>query len=477
MSARSRIPVCILALALLLLAGGLRCWRLGDWPFANDELSTFAEADSLFGVHATEDLSDQVDRLPRVLPVAYVLHRLDYAIFGRDESGSRAICALLGTVGVLVTFLLLRGTLGTAGATTVALLVALWPDHVFHSQQNRFYIIAWLFSALTMLLGARALKRRSRTSLALACVAGVLAVLSHTVLAVVVATLPVALALGFLVESRQPGAPARGEVLRLLLLPAVTLALLLALYVFHIRPLMGEWNAGDEWSYSSLHSAGATINSLGWPVVLCAIPGALLALRWRDGQGVYWLCFTALLAVSVLVLPRAVVYHPHYAFAMALGVFVCVGFFVEWIAETAREKGRTLLPTAAVVALALLNVPSLVSYYQDGSRDDYRGVARYLVDHWREGDRVLANWSSLLVHYAPGLNPVYPLRGLPLGEIQRRASGPGRCWILVRTNRAGIPEPQRTWLGEHCRWPMLATVPRYDYSDYRIYVFLHEDGG
>src|SRR6266849_947728 len=90
-----------IALGLGLLAGGLRFYRLGDWPFYGDELSTFAEVDSLFGNEEVSQYS-QGYRLPRLIPVGNFVHFLDYSWFGRDEFGSRVLMAVLGTLQVVV---------------------------------------------------------------------------------------------------------------------------------------------------------------------------------------------------------------------------------------------------------------------------------------------------------------------------------------------------------------------------------------
>ncbi len=63
-----------IALALLGLALGLRLYKLGDWPFAGDEITTLAEMRTLFGSEAaTSDPRSQVYRMPRVLPVAHAI--------------------------------------------------------------------------------------------------------------------------------------------------------------------------------------------------------------------------------------------------------------------------------------------------------------------------------------------------------------------------------------------------------------------
>jgi len=118
-------------------AGALRFHRLGDWSFAYDELYTFQEADILFG-EPPDDLGParQKERLAKTIPLSYALHAFDYALFGRDEFGSRVLCAVAGALGVGLTFWLLSRVLGLGVATIVAMLVATWPDHLFQASRT-----------------------------------------------------------------------------------------------------------------------------------------------------------------------------------------------------------------------------------------------------------------------------------------------------------------------------------------------------
>src|SRR5262249_32791328 len=125
-------------------------------------------------------MTSQRDRLPRLIPLGYYVHYLDYQLFGRDEFGSRVLMAILGTASVAILFLALDTTLGRPTALAAAILMALWPEHLFQSQQTRFYITAQFFALLSMVAGAHALSRRSALLTFLACLAALAAILSHT---------------------------------------------------------------------------------------------------------------------------------------------------------------------------------------------------------------------------------------------------------------------------------------------------------
>src|SRR5262249_50052769 len=152
-------------------------YRLGAWPFFGDELATFREADAFVD---DEPGDTQTDRLPRMIPLSYLIHRTGYALFGRDEFGSRAILALLGASQVVLVFLFLHGLVGLPRALATALLLAFWPEHIYQSQMHRFYMIAAWFAALCMLSGAWAVQRRSVIWTIVACLFALATILTHT---------------------------------------------------------------------------------------------------------------------------------------------------------------------------------------------------------------------------------------------------------------------------------------------------------
>jgi hypothetical protein len=467
----NRRAVLCIVLALGVLAGGLRFFRLGTWAFHGDELPTVEEADYLFQGYERPDLTgiaaEQFGRLPRLIPLSYAVHYLGYCLFGRDELGSRVIIALLGTLNVLLVFLCLDRPLGRVPALATALLVALWPEHLYRSQENRFYMVAAICASLCMMLGAQAVYRRSFLWTALACLAGLAAVYAHTLQGLVFGGLFLAiLAAAWL-----------GNNWRLVQMLGVVLAgglVATAVVVWHVLPLAHGWNAGEEWGFGNWHSVMASVSQLGWPITLLALLGTLTAWKRGTEQDGYWLTWTALWAGCTLLLPVFVVYHPGYVFPLALGVLVLAGRAIAQIYDSLRIQN----PAAAYAWLGLavaMNLPSLVSHFSDGSRYDFRTPARHIVAHWQPGDRIASPSPRLLKHYlGHDLEPIGVKGTNPLPRIQRLTDEPGRLWIVVPSSRDGKPENLRRWLGTHCSQQMALCRKRFDYYEYVIEVYLYD---
>jgi hypothetical protein len=457
--------IILTALALAVLAGGLRFYRLGAWPFFGDELATFNEA-QYFTDASPDSENSQVARISQLIPVSYLIHQADYAVFGRDEFGSRALMALLGTALVVIVFLGLVSPLGFPAALASSLLLAVWPEHIYQSQQHRFYMTAAFFSSLAMLTGAWAVQRRSLALTVCACLAAFAAILSHTLQGVVLA----GLFAGFLSAAwsgRQPLPWAR--------LNVVVVAGVLAgcFMLFFLLPRISGWNSGEGWGASPFHSLLASIYELGWPVALLAGLGAISVIRSRDGQGYYWLAWAGVWAMASVVFPLIVVYHSAYVFPLTLGAIVLAGYAAAQIYGHLRRQSLLLAGTWFAV-VAALNLPSLMSHYSDGSRHDYRQAAQFIDKHWQRGDQVAAVAPGALRRYADVCQDAISLRTWdPLPDLKELSLTPRRLWIVIPSDRPGKPEPLRRWLGLNCSQQLEIRARRYDYRENIVEVYLY----
>jgi hypothetical protein len=462
----ARRTTLLLVLALGVLAAGLRFWRLGDWPFHGDEVPTLQEAAVLFGeVEVPPD--SQAARLPRLVPLSYALHYIGYQLFGWDEFGSRALIALLGTLNVLIVFVGLDRPLGRIPALATALLIALWPEHLFRSQENRFYMIAAVCASLCMVLGAQAVYRRSVAMAALAATMAIVAVLAHTLQGLLLGGLFTAfVATYWLARDRRLG--------RLVVVVVASGVPALALVVWHVLPLARSWNSGEQWGFSNVHAVMSSVSQLGWPVALLALLGAIAAWKRRGEQDGYWLVWAGVWASATLLLPLCLQYHPGYVFPLTLGAVVLAGRAIAQIYE-ALQRQNPLAARAWLVLAVVLNLPSLVSHYVDGSCYDFRTSARYVSSHWQPGDRVATASPMLLKHYlAEGIEPV-PVKGTdPVPKLRQLAREPGRLWIVFPSSRSGKPEALRDWLGRHCSQRLMLCKNRFDYYQNVTEVFLYE---
>jgi hypothetical protein len=470
MSTTANLPSrLLLAFVLMAIAGALRFYKLGDWPFAGDETATLAEEQSLF-LHGDAPQDTQIYRLPRAIPLSHLFHHIGNSLAGLDEFGSRMMMAVLGTLSVGLVFLMLDALRGRVAAIATSLLVALWPEHILYSQQARFYIVAAFFAYLCILIGAFAAQRRSTLLCLLLGVSGFAAMLSHTLMGVL---LPITFA-GIFAAAVADRRPLPKNALLVFLGSVIAVGIF---FQFYLRPLLSGWNTGATWGYGVLHSTLASVNMVGWPVVLLAALGFLVLLHERNGQNWYWITCTLGWAAAGVVFPLVVAHHPEYVFPLAISAVVLAGCAIAAVYEALRS--RSLLIAVAWVGLACLgNLPSLASHYLDGSRPDMRTAAQYVKNHWQPGDRVTGFSVGLFCYYAPGCEPAIalpPTQAAP--KLAELADGKGRLWVVVQSGRSGLPEDLRKWLGTRCSHELKVRRTRFDYADNCVDVFLYAPVG
>ena len=454
-----------IALALGMLAGMLRFYRLGDWPFSGDELATITETDRFFD-DGGGGASDQFCRLPKLIPLSYIVHHLGYQWFGRDEFGSRVSQALLGMVHVVLAFVLLHGPLGRPTAVATALLIALWPEHIHRSQENRFYMTACVFASLCMLAGGQAVYRRSPAWAVFAGLVAGAAVFTHSLLGVLWGGLFLGFfAVAYVASDRR--------LRRWAWFTVAGASLIVGATALYIVPLTAHWNAGETWSYGQVHALQAAVSQFGWPATILASIGVVAALQSRNEQDWYWLAWASAWLVSSVILPCIVIYHPGYSFPLSLGILVMAGRGIARIYEGLRAQG-SWTATAWVGLACLVNFPSLVSHYADGDCYDYRAAARYISLEWQEGDRVLTFSPTLLKHYSsPEIQPIGVSASNIVDAVVHEAAGAERVWIVVPSSRTGQPEPVRAWLGAHCSRRFHLQKRRFDYYENIVEVYLY----
>ncbi|QJX00377.1 hypothetical protein FTUN_8006 [Frigoriglobus tundricola] len=451
--------------AVLALAAAPRFARLGAWPFAGDEVATLAEADAF----SQGDTSDTpIARLPRAIPLAHTIHSAAHAVFGRDEFGARVAMALFGTATVGLAFLLLDRPGGRPRAVATAVLIALWPEHVFHSQYVRFYTPATFFGYAALLCGAVAIDRWSAKWMWAAAGAVLAATLCHTVTAALTGVIGV----GTLAAGRA----CRCSPVRLLVPLCVAAVSLGVFYVIYLRPLLAGWNSDAQWGYTSTRALLSAVNMLSWPVALLGGAGFVLLAADRTRENWYWVTVALGWLGAAAVLPRVIAFHPAYVVPFALGALVPAGHAVGRIYTALRPSGA--LPAWVCSALACCgSLPSLLSHELDGSRPDLRTATQYVAANRRPGDRVVAAEADVVTYYLNSPEVVIGVTGPDIaGRLAELAKAPGRMWIILPSGRAGLPPPLIAWLGRNCAHELRARKTRFDYLDYCVDVYLYSGG-
>lgn len=435
--------------ALLLLALGLRLYRLDAQSLWNDEGTSVALAGRDL---ATITRSAALDIHPPFY--YYVLHAWT-RLFGDGEAAVRSLSALAGAGVVAVTWALGWRLFGPAAGLLAGLYAGTSAFQVYYSQEARMYILVTLLGGLSMLAFVRLLEAWSggaarRRALIAASVAYVLATAlatyTHYFAFSLLAGQNVAVWIWLLgrrgAERRVPWGP--------LLAWGALQALVVALYV---PWLVASWGSLRSWPAVSaplslggllaratqVFAFGVTIADTRTTRLLAATVSApaIAALaagvgawrrRLRDltpgGTSALGTAIAALYAAApVLVMyglslsrpmykPKFLLLAtPGYHVLLAAGALALAG----WLARAARRAWlRPLVTVILAGAVLAASAWSLTALYSDPRtyRDDYRGIVQYIEATAGPQDAILINAPGQVEtvgYYYHGPLPMVPL--------------------------------------------------------------------
>ena len=160
---RARLTACLLVIAL---AFGVRMVALDGPALRGDEAHTV-----LGWVGPPRDVIDAMATVDPHPPLAYLAFDAWLSAAGDTEFAARYLSVLSGALAVAAVYAIGRRVLGEPGGALAALLMALNPFHVWHSQDARNYALWAALSALAVLAMLHALAGNRRRDWALYVVA------------------------------------------------------------------------------------------------------------------------------------------------------------------------------------------------------------------------------------------------------------------------------------------------------------------
>lgn len=456
-STRGRVTAVLLVAAL---AGGLRLARLGHWAFTADEVATFEEADHL---RRGDPGTDPTSRLPRLIPLGYYPLGPTYDLLGRGEFAARLPAAVAGSLLPPLVVGLLWRRFGGWPAAAAGLLAALSPDQINQSQMHRFYTTAGLLAGAAVLLADVGIRRRSAGWLAAGCGCGLAGVFAHSVLALLLPAVGLAVLVGV------PAGPDRRRLLWVVTAAGVALAGVLAV---HVLPQARGWNAGGGWGYSVPRAVLGGVSQLGPPVAALAAVGVGLLVADRHPGRWVWAGWAGVWAGSLVVLPNVMVYHPAYSSVFLVGPLVTAGYAAGELARRAHPAGW--VRAGVLAGLLAVGLPGLVSHYADGSRFDTRTAAHFLADRRTAGEPAAAVSAGVYAHYRPELADLALLRPEALrADLERFAAAAGGRpgWVVLQVGRGGLADDVIDWLAAHARRVRVIRAVRLDYYEFAVEVY------
>jgi mannosyltransferase len=426
-------------LAILLVATGLRFYRLDAQSFWNDEGNTARLVErpvALIIEGAAGDIHP---------PGYYLLLHVWRALAGESEFALRAFSALCGVLTVAVAAAAGQYVGGRRVALGAALIVAVHPLSVYYSQEARMYALLGLASALTLVFSLKSQRESSRVQSRESTVQNLKSKIKNLPLLLTPYSLLLALsiALGLYTQYAY-------------IFVLVGLNLAFAIDWVLRRP----WNWRALWSWIAAHILGG-LAFLPWAPIAVAASGwrppdltsaqavqeitrtLLVGITLPAGDAPWVIACAALLlllalttyapptlpsrsrfgawaALGMALIPPALIlllglYRPAYLKFMMTSVSPLAVVLALPLrrAGSHLEMARNWIAGMLLLALLSAQVASLQHLYADPAyaRDDYRGLVARIATEARPGDAILLsapNQWEVFTYYYRGPLPVYP---------------------------------------------------------------------
>jgi hypothetical protein len=431
-------------ITILLLALGLRAYRLDGQSLWNDEGTSVALAARSLG-QITQGAAADIHP-----PLYYYLLHFWQQAFGQSERAVRALSVLSGVLLVLVTYLLGRRLRGAAVGLLAAFLSAISTFQVYYSQETRMYILAALLSGVSVYLLILCVGRPASTSAkALTTNGGIVLLVAWVVVTAAAlythyfaftVVLAENLAFGLwlvgrpptltLPRSRQgreyphpgPPPPPQGRGLVGVLLPWIGAQIaVVVLFLPWLRVILQQWGnwpaTSESFDLPTLLVRAATVFSLGrqvepaavvWPLAACTALFLLGALPWGEREGdrplfswplaiLYF--FTPILVMYLLSLRRPL-YEPKHLLVAAPAYALLLGNGLWRLAAGLSRLGQRLM--SALHPLPAARRPPI----------GHRPLAAYLLSAIGALSLAAATASPLFAYYADPRQARDDYRGL-----------------------------------------------------------------
>ncbi len=387
---------------LVLVGFALRLYRIEAASFRGDEAFTVLNwvrqplADTLSGPIPTSDPQP---------PLAYALFRGWGLLFGDGEFAMRLLPALFNLIGIPALYALGCRIGGSRLGLLAALLWAIHPFQIWHSQDARNYAIWAALSALSLWLALRAIEKQRRVDWILYVGAAVLAAYTYYLELFILAALNLYVAYLVFVQ-RQP----TRRLLYSWAIAQLSIGLLLAPWFLQGRLLTGSGYGGTSTGFNPALLLteflptllfGVTLppelSALLWVLVLPVLMAALFVLYRRKKRYAVLLALlclvpTALLSVASL---RLNIFTPRYILGIVPALLLLVGALVVGWSKQSKRQGR-YGAAALLFFMVGLSAVSIWSLYFDYAKTPaWQELTTYLHQHMQPDDLVIQSSSDI----------------------------------------------------------------------------------
>lgn len=381
-------------IAIVLLAGLLRFYRLGTWGFWLDEIYSVRDAFHLTGQDIVQYTGDPKDVY---YPLSYALIRLALALLGVNEWSARSVPCLVGIISIPLLYFPVRKMFNSTVGLLAVLLLAVSPWHLYWSQNARFYSLLLLLCNLSLLFFYLGLETDRYKYVIASGALLALAMLTHITAVLILSALVLYFPILKLLRLELPIGFNLKNIIFFSLAPAASVTYL-GLTVLGRRP---EEVASMQMSGNPLRMLLGVAFYIGVPLICFALVSlAYFAFIKKSRPAI----FLGVGAVAPILLVAVASF-----FAVTRNRYVFVTLF-SWtalgacgIAELLSQvKGSTKFLTLGLLMILVLDPFSEdVLYYrfQNGNREDWRSAFEYVKQNRTQEDWVVVTFPAAGDYY------------------------------------------------------------------------------
>jgi uncharacterized membrane protein len=433
-----------------LLGVALRFYKLGEWSFWFDEISTINRASSHYS-----DLDGLLRNIPPAInwiPLSVILTGFVMNTLGISEWSSRLVPAVIGIISVPAIYFPTKKEFGTAVGLISALLLAVSPWHIEWSQNARFYSSLMLLYMLASFAFYYAIENDRPVLIYLFLMLLYLAASERmTALMIVPVVIIYLLLLKILPFEKPPG-------LRLRNLIIIFLAgIAFILYEIHSVISTGNSSLLDTILVFSPNRGPDPARLLSYILFNIGIPLACLALfggiyLWmkKSRSGLFFF-LGAVTPTGLLLIANSFMYtDERYAF-ITLPSWIILGALAtrEIFSET-RNQGKVLAVGVLILLLANAAYGNLLySLENNGNRLDWRKGFEYIQETSVDGDLFASYWPDLGTYYLG--KDVLSLKDVDPEVV---SAGSHRVWFVIDNFAIWSASKPSLWVERHCELKM-----------------------
>ncbi len=391
-----RDPIATALLVAACLLGTLVFVRLGEWSLWIDE--AFALSDSLF-------------RSPKNNPLGYWIFERYFEMMGArdgirpDEFTMRFLPALLGWLGVPLTFWAFYPAAGKRVAAGAALILAVSAWHLYWSQNARFYTLVQDLVLVASGLCLRGFWQSSAIKLSAGLLAFGVASLAHPTAAIVGAALFLAAFVVPLFKVQVPGMD--GPPRKTLYLFGVVGLIGLALWAPQV---WSTWNGDAAKGVGDPAHLVLTFGFFVTPVLgAAALFAAHQAVTTKNTIGIFALATIVASVLAALATAFFARVSAQYLFGLLpwIALLAAMPLGTRSAKKPANNQADQSTPQASALSLGLLAVVALSGLTQEvlyltvrqGERPKWREAYRYVWNHRAPSDQVFGMAGPVAEYY------------------------------------------------------------------------------